>query len=110
MQWPRIISTVGHYLWGILVSVLVFAAGLVTSRMVFAGLGISVPRIPEQAAEAVAGYYLIAGSAALTIGLLAVARRIDGTYWKRWLVLATFLFVCFGVNGSIEFSIHSSTT
>jgi hypothetical protein len=109
MRIRQFLDPVAQYLWRILVCAFVYAAGLVTSRIAFLAAGIRPPRMPEQADESVAGYYLFTGSLVLAAGLAPMARRIAGKYWARWLILAAFLFVSFGVNNSIEDSIYSST-
>ncbi len=86
-----------------------FAIGLVVSRLVFQFVGVSPPRMPTQAEEAGAGYYLLAGSIALAAGMVLSSRGIRGTLPIRWLVLSTFLFIGFGVSSTIETSIYSST-
>lgn len=101
-------SVVGN-LWRILVGAFVYAAGLVASRIVFHTIGISPPRMPTQADESIAGYYLLIGSIVLALGLAPIVRRIRGKYWIRWLIFSVFFFVCFAVSNSIEDSIYSST-
>jgi hypothetical protein len=82
--------------------------GLVVSRLIFNTLGVSPPRLPDQAPESIAIYYLLAGSIALTIGTVLTARGLRGTRLVRWSVLAMFVFVGFGVSSTIETSIFSS--
>jgi hypothetical protein len=65
--------------------------------------------MPAQAPEAIAGWYLLAGSIALAAGMLLSSRGIRGSLPVRWLVLATFLFIGLGVSTTIEASIYSST-
>jgi hypothetical protein len=65
--------------------------------------------VPEQADEAVAGYYVLLGAFILALGLAPVANRIRREQGTRWLILASFLFLSFGVGNPIEDSIYSST-
>jgi hypothetical protein len=95
--------------WRTVVGGLVFASGLVASRLVFQMAGVSSPRMPTQAPEVIAGWYLLAGSIAVAAGMLLSSRGIRGSLPVRWLVLATFLFVGFGVSTTIEASIYSNT-
>lgn len=97
------------HLWRIVVCGFVFAAGLVASRLISQTMGVSPPRMPTQAPEAVAGYYLLVGSVVLAAGITRLSQGVRGTRWVRWLVLATFLFIGFGVSSTIETSIFSST-
>jgi len=108
MKFRRFLVTASNHLWRILVSGLIFAAGLVASRLIFHTLGVSPPRLPGQVPEAIAGYYLLAGSIALAAGAALTSRGLRGTRLARWLVLATFLFVGFGVSSTIETAIFSS--
>jgi len=98
-----------NYLWKIVVCAFAYSGGLIISRLIFLSIGIIPPRMPEQANESVAGYYLLTGSIISVIGLALIARMIRGNYWIRWLSLSTFLFISFGVNNTIEDSIYSST-
>ena len=97
------------FAWRVMVCGFVFAAGLVISRLAFQFASVSPPRMPTQAPEAIAGYYLFAGSVALAAGILLTSRGIKGPLHIRWLALATFLFIGFGVSSTIETSIFSST-
>lgn len=105
---PYLISA-ANYSWRVLACALVYAGGLIISRLTFLSIGMIPPRMPEQAAESIAGYYLLFGSIILVIGLALIARMIRGNYWIRWLSLSSFLFISFGVNNTIEDSIYSST-
>ena len=96
--------------WKTVVGGLVFASGLVASRLAFQMAGVSSLRMPTQAPEAIAGWYLLAGSIALAAGMLLSFRDIRASLPVRWLVLATFLFIGFGVSTTIEASIYSSTS
>ena len=109
MKSIQIFSTVAGYLWRILVCAFVYAAGLITSRIVFNALGVFPTRMPEQTDEATAIYYLLIGSVVLSIGLILVARQIRGSLQLRWLILGVFLFVIFGVNNPIESAIFTTT-
>ncbi len=102
-------KTVAGNLWRIMLCGLLFAAGLIVSRIVFSAFGLNPPRMPDQAAETLAGYYLLTGSVALAIGLAPLARKVRGSFWGRWLILVVFLFVSFAVSSTIETSIFSST-
>ncbi|MEW6754612.1 MAG: hypothetical protein AB1505_27060 [Candidatus Latescibacterota bacterium] len=97
-----------RHLGRLLACALVYAAGLVLSRIVFLLLGIRAPRLAAQADEGVAGYYLFAGSFALTSGLLPLAGRLAAGWRGRWLVLAWFLLASFAVGNPLEDAIYSS--
>jgi hypothetical protein len=95
--------------WKVIVCGFVFASGLVASRIVLQLAGVSAPRMPNQAPENIAGWYLLAGSIALATGVFLSFRNIRGSFLVRWLVLLTFLFTGFSVSTTIEASIFSST-
>jgi hypothetical protein len=101
-------ATIAAYAWRVVVGGLVFATGLVVSRLLFQSLDSSPPRFPDQAPEEIAVYYLLVGSLALALGMAPVARGLGGTLPIRVLVSAAFLFVGFAVGTSIEASIFSS--
>ena len=101
--------TAADHLWRVVVCGFVFAAGLVASRLILQAIGVSPPRMPTQAPEAIAGYYLLVGSVVLAAGVTLLSRGVRGTRLVQWLVLAAFLFIGFGVSSTIETSIFSST-
>ena len=97
-----------NHAWRIVVGGFVFAIGLVVSRLALQFVGVSPPRMPAQAGEAIAGYYLLAGSIALAAGMVMSSQGIRGTVPIRWLVLSTFVFIGFGVSSTVETAIYSS--
>jgi hypothetical protein len=96
--------------FAILVSGITFAGGLIISRVFFYAVGFGAPRLPEQAPEAIAGFYLIAGSLVLSIGLVLLAEGINTSFLVRWFLLDIFVFLGFAVSTTIEASIYSSAT
>lgn len=87
-----------------------FAAGLVASRLLFSAVGLSAPRLPAQAPESIAGFYLLAGSIVLSGGLTLLAKGIGASRRVRWFVSAVFLFLGFAASTTIESSIFSEAT
>lgn len=73
----RTSTAVGH-LWRILASALLFAIGLITSRVVLLHAGVRPQRMPAQAPEETAVYYLLVGSVILAGGLVPIARGLRG--------------------------------
>jgi len=94
----------------VLISGIAFAIGLIISRVLFYTVGLSAPRIPEQAPESIAGFYLIAGSLILSGGLVLLTEGMSASRLVRWLVLGTFVFLGFAVSTTIEASIYSSAS
>lgn len=96
------------YPWRIAFCTFVFAFGLVVSRLVLHPMGLTPPRMPQQADESTAVYYLLSGSFLLSIGLFALAPKISGAFITRFLSMFFFFFACFGISVSLESSIYSS--
>lgn len=96
-------------LWKIPLIALAFATMLVISRIVLTLAGAQPPRMPAQAPEEIAGYYLLVGSVILAAGLAPVAGGLCGRFGHRWLLLASFCFVGFGVNATLESAIFSNS-
>jgi hypothetical protein len=107
MEQPGLIKTIAGYLGKIFVCAFTFTAGLIASRIILNSLGTAMARFPQQAEEAVAGYYLLSGSLILTLGLLPLYGKINGSFSTRFLIAFSFLFVCFGIAVTWENSIYS---
>jgi hypothetical protein len=84
-----------------------FAAGLIISRVLFYTLGFAAPRLPGQASESVAVYYLFIGSLILITGLYPLFIRLSGTKSIRVIITFLFIFLGFAVSVTIESSIYS---
>jgi hypothetical protein len=87
-----------------------FTMGLIGSRIVSFAVGFSAPRMPAQAPESIAGFYLLAGSIILAGGLALLAKDMRGSLPVRWLMLAIFLALGFAVSSTVEASLFSSAT
>jgi hypothetical protein len=71
-------------------------------------MGLTLPRLPQQADEATAVYYLLSGSVLLSLGLFSLAQKVKGAFLTRFLIVFLFFFACFGISVSLESSIYSS--
>jgi len=91
----------------LLLTVTLFA-GLILSRLILYRLDFMPPRIPNQASESIAVYYLLSGSFLLSLGLFPLVRRIHGSILNRAGIIFLFFFTCFSVSVTIESSIYSS--
>ncbi len=109
MKSRKVLSMVTDYAWKSLLCAIAYSVGLVMSRIIFHSLRYVLPRMPEQADELVAGFYLLAGSVILAAGLAPLASRLKGAYRFRWAILTAFIFINFGISNPIEDSIYSST-
>lgn len=94
--------------WRIVVAGVAFAAALVAARLAFAQVGWSPPRMPAQAPETVAGWYLLSGSLVLAGGLVLPALGVGGRPGIRGAVLAVFVCLGFGVSTTIEAAVYST--
>jgi hypothetical protein len=96
------------YLWRIPLCALAYVVGAVAGGAVVSALGLPLPRMPEQADEATMGLLLFIASVALAAGLAPLARRLQGSYWTRWLALAVVCYVCVGVTSALEGAIFTT--
>jgi len=96
------------YIWRIAFCAFVFAFGLIVSRLVLHSMGLTLPRMPQQADESTAVYYLLSGSVLLSLGLFSLTQKVKGTFLTRFLIVFLFFFACFGISVSLESSIYSS--
>lgn len=95
--------------WRAAITALAFATALVASRIVLRFLGFQAPRLPSQAPESVAIYYLLVGSLLLSAAMVFLSTGISASRLTRWVVLAAFLIVGFALSTTVETSIFSST-
>jgi len=101
-------KTTAGYLWRLPLCTVAYVAGATASGALVSSLGMPLPKLPAQTDERTMGLCLILGSLVLTVGLAPLARRIQGTFAVRWLVLAGLCYVCLGVNTPIEAAIFTS--
>ena len=102
------VKSILYYVWRIAACSFVFAFGLIASRLILHPLGLTPPRLPQQADESIAVYYLLSGSILLSLSLLPFAQKISGAFFTRFLIIFFFFFACFGISVSLESSIYSS--
>ena len=103
-----VIRTAWRSSWRIGICGLAFAGGLIASRLLLQLFGLDLARMPAQAPEETAGYYLLAGSIALAVGTVWVAQGVGSTWKKRWVVVSAFLIVGFGLSTTIETAIYGT--
>jgi len=102
------VKSILYYVWRIAACSFIFAFGLIASRLILHPLGLTPPRLPQQADESIAVYYLLSGSILLSLSLLPFAQKISGAFFTRFLIIFFFFFACFGISVSLESSIYSS--
>ena len=91
----------------ILVLSIVLAGGLVASRIFLLKLDVFIPRLPQQADENTAIYYLLIGSLILAIGWFYLIKGIGGSKKERMLISSLFLLIGFSIGVTIESAIYS---
>jgi hypothetical protein len=91
----------------ILLLSIVLAGGLVISRILLFKLGFFIPRLPQQADEASAVYYLFIGSLLLASGWFYLIRGIGGSIKQRIVISSLFTLVGFSIAVTIESAIYS---
>lgn len=80
---------------------------MISGAMV-AALGLPLPQLLEQAGERTMGLLLLVASLALAAGLAPLARRLQGSHWLRWLMLAILCYICIGVTSALEGAIFTT--
>jgi len=95
--------------WRVAVVGCVFAATLVSCRLILQVLGLGLARAPAQAPEEIAGYYLLAGSIGLALGTMWVVKGLRASTLGRWSVAAAFVVVGFSLSTTIEAGIYSAS-
>jgi len=104
----RVLKTVIGSSWRLGLCALVGVVGTAVGGAIVAGLGMTLPEMPEQTNERVAGLLLFIAGFVLAAGLIPLARRLQGSYWLRWLMLALLCYVCLGVASPLEGAIFTT--
>ena len=101
-------SNLFSYLWQVVILGIIFSVSLIMSRLFIYSLGINLPRLPKQAEESAAIYYLFVGSIILAAGLLPLFKKIKAKFMTRFLLMFFFFYISFGLGTSLESMIYSS--
>ncbi len=91
----------------ILLLSIVLASGLVISRILLVKLNVFIPRLPQQAEENTAIYYLLVGSLLLASGWYYLTKGIGGSKKERILISLLFILTGFSIGVTIESAIYS---
>jgi len=86
----------------------VFATGLVISRLLAYAFHFNAPRMAVQAPESIAIFYLLGGSVLLVGGILWLIDNIQAKKFTRWITYFVFLYLGFAVSTTIESAIYST--
>jgi hypothetical protein len=96
------------YLWRVVLCGVAYVAGAMAGGAAVSALGLPLPQLPKQTDEGTMGLLLLIGSLALAAGLAPLARRLQGPYWLRWLMLAVLCYICIGVTSPLEGAIFTT--
>ncbi|UCD49997.1 MAG: hypothetical protein JSW27_21010 [Phycisphaerales bacterium] len=97
-----------HWAWRLGVCSLTYVVGTMIGGAVVSALGMQLPQIPEQADERTMGMCLMIGSLALAAGIAPLAKGLQGSFRRRWLILTGLCYVCLGINTPIEAAIFTN--
>jgi len=100
----KIVKDIGK----ILLLSIVLASGLVVSRILLLKLNVFIPRLPQQADENTAIFYLLFGSLILASGWYYLSKGIGGSKKERILISSFFLLIGFSIGITIESAIYSN--
>ena len=93
-------------LWKIPVLAAVYFGGTLISAALVTSIGLRFPEMPGQTYVPVLSFL----TALVIVGCLAfLARGLAGSFFKRWTVLFSFLYVVFVVANQIEASVYTVT-
>jgi len=88
---------------------LAYVVGTVLSGMLISALHLAMPNfLPPNANPMTQFAYFACASLLIGFGLLPLAAPLGGSRTVRWLALALLIFVCLGVNTTIEIRIFST--
>jgi hypothetical protein len=85
------------------------ASSLVISRIILFIIGFNIPRLPQQADENTAIYYLLVGSFILAGGMFFLIKGIGGSLKEKVLISLLFILFGFAIGVTIESAIYSDT-
>jgi len=91
-----------NYLWKTLLGSLVFVVVLIAGSMLLELIGLHAPPLPSGADAETASMIFIAGTPLLVLSLVLLADGLMGWWSARWMILALFLWVGYGINSVVE--------
>ena len=92
-----------------ILAAIVWVVGTMFSSALVNALHLPFPTLPQDASQAERFALFVLGSVLLAAGMTPLASRLRGGFVGRWGALAALLFICIGVNTSIEAVVFSST-
>lgn len=101
-------SSVTGLLWRVAAIALAFFAGCQLSGMLVPAIGLGWPEFPVETGPGLRLLLDLISSIVLASGLVPLAAGIGGADSRRWLILAAFFYVSFGVNNQLEGATYST--
>lgn len=101
-------SSASGYLWRAAVIALAYFAGSQLSGMLIGSIGLPWPDAPTDAPLELRLLLDLASSVLLATCLVPLAAGLSGSTARRWLILAAFFYVSYGVNNQIEGATYST--
>lgn len=95
-------------LWRLGLCALAGMIGIAAGGALLSSLVMPVPEAPVQTDPQIAGLLLFVADFILAAGLIPLARRLQGSYWLRWAILALLCYVCLGVAVPLEGAIFTA--
>lgn len=96
------------YVWKVAVVAVAYHVGTVVSGALMTSLGMQFPELADYSNQYVGHLLNVIGSILLAVCLALVARGIGGSPATRWLILAVFAYVSYGLNNQLEAAIFTT--
>lgn len=105
----RLLPETAHWLWKIPLAGFAYLLGAMLGGAVVGALGLEMPSLPGVEVNASSQMaLLLAGGAAMALGMAAMATGIAGRTWQRWTILTVFLVVVNGIGNALEGTIFTT--
>ena len=101
-------NTAISWLWKIPAIAVAYFLGVMISGGVITAVKMPWPTFPGSASESENFFLALVSSILMAACLALIARGIRGSQFARWLILAVFTYVTFGLNNQIEAAIFTT--
>ncbi len=102
------VRTVVSYLWKVPLCGLVYVLGTMVGSVVASLIGMQTPAMPEGTTPNTLMLFQLLASPLLALCLAFLSRGVRGRLVCRWLILAFFTWVAYGVNTVLEAAIFTT--
>ncbi|MBC7251243.1 MAG: hypothetical protein H5T62_13265 [Anaerolineae bacterium] len=92
----------------IVVGAVVYYLGFILGSVVAGVVGMEAPPLPAGTEAQTLGMYQLVVSLIFAVTLAVLSRRLTGGFFPRWLVLALFSWVAYGLNTYLEAAIFTA--